>query len=160
MLLRALDDALIGPTSDGESRTTRHRAILDARSFLARPSKDLTTVCALAGLDPEAVIDRMVARIAAAPSPEDLLDNRKAHRPPKPTRPEPERRVVAVYTMNGQTHTRGMAEIIGIDKHLIYTRLSNGWSVEEALTMSKEEARHRARQTMRDSIEAEVQGRQ
>ena len=45
----------------------------------------------------------MVARIAAAPTPEARLDNRKAHLQPKPIRPEPERRVTAVYTMGDRT---------------------------------------------------------
>lgn len=40
VLLRVIDDALIGPTADGVSRTTRHRETLEARRFLIRPSGD------------------------------------------------------------------------------------------------------------------------
>jgi hypothetical protein len=63
VLLRAIEDAL-RPTMMGSAGFDRDKAIQEARDYLTKPSRDLSMVCNLAGLDMQAVIDRMKVQIA------------------------------------------------------------------------------------------------
>lgn len=86
VLLQAVTDALEGVASGGStSNETRIRMTEEARRYLTTPSQDLSTVCNLAGLDPVAVMEAMRKRIAAAPTPEELIGK------PKPAKPRPSR---------------------------------------------------------------------
>lgn len=66
-----LEDALTG-TVIGSGGLSRQNVMRDARIYLTRPSRDLSMVCNLAGLEMQSVIDRMKAQIAKAPTPEEL----------------------------------------------------------------------------------------
>ncbi|WP_147435502.1 hypothetical protein [Paenirhodobacter hankyongi] len=97
----------------------------------------------------QALIERMGPRIAAAPSPEELVAEPRdvrslAKREPAPApkvKPEPIR-----YTFEGETLTlEEWSARTGIKFHTLNGRLRSGWSVEEALTTSVEEARERSK---------------
>lgn len=141
VLLTTVEDALIGaPSMAGHPKVTRIRQIEEARRYLTRPSKDLTTVCTLAGLDPEAVIDAMRKRIADAPSPEELASSGRDSAKPKqpPNIPKPKRTPFRdqSFTINGETLTAAQwAERTGISVVTAQNR-TNGlqWPVEVALT--------------------------
>lgn len=72
VLYRFVCDALEGPR-DIHDRENKIKQCRDARDYLTRPSRDLSMVCNLAGLDMQPVIDRMKAQIAKAPTPEELV---------------------------------------------------------------------------------------
>lgn len=55
-----------------ETPAGRARAIAEARAYLTEYNRDFNTVCSLAGLDPEAVRDRVKRQLANAQSPEAL----------------------------------------------------------------------------------------
>lgn len=74
VLHQAIDDALKGvPSVMAKNHASRVLMTMQAREYLTKPSKDLATVCAFAGVDMDAVIDRMLKQIAAAPTPEELI---------------------------------------------------------------------------------------
>lgn len=74
VLMTAIDDAVSGvPATSCPNPARRVRMTIEARAYITTPSRDLSMVCTLAGLDPAAVLDRMRARIAAAPSIEELF---------------------------------------------------------------------------------------
>ncbi len=79
VLLRAVEDALFGPRHV-QKRATKIILCKEARDYLTQPSRDLSMVCNLAGLDMQAVIDRMRVRIAKAPAPEELASERRRNR--------------------------------------------------------------------------------
>lgn len=58
VLLRAVEDALFGPAGI-QGKNTRARIGQETRDYLTHPSDDLATVCDLAGLNMDVVIDRM-----------------------------------------------------------------------------------------------------
>ena len=69
VLLQAVEDALIGiPARSGMDPARRAAEINAARRYLTKPSEQLDLLCNLAGLNTQAVIDRMKIRIADAPS--------------------------------------------------------------------------------------------
>ena len=76
VLLRAVEDALFGPRHV-QKRAAKISLCKEARDYLTQPSRDLSMACNLAELDMQAVIDRMRARIAKAPAPEDLASERR-----------------------------------------------------------------------------------
>lgn len=86
VLMLTVQDALQGVAlidAGGTGKTARvNRAgfIRHARRYLTTPSKDLAIVCAGAGLDMEAFIDRMVRLIAEAPPAEELAEGRARRR--------------------------------------------------------------------------------
>lgn len=76
VLLLTIDDALKGVSQQGanyKGTAARVCMIEEARRYLTTPSRDLAQVCALAGMEMRAVIDRMKVKIAAAPCPADLV---------------------------------------------------------------------------------------
>ncbi|SEN53468.1 hypothetical protein SAMN04488103_105299 [Gemmobacter aquatilis] len=66
VLMRAITDARLQPTRKplGENAVSE---ALDARRYLTTPSKDLAMVCLFAGVDMEALVDRMRVQVAKAP---------------------------------------------------------------------------------------------
>jgi hypothetical protein len=66
-------EALRGEDLQGTPRERVHD-IKAARYYLTVPNRDFDTVCSLAGLDPDAVRDRMVKMIKEAPSPEEIVE--------------------------------------------------------------------------------------
>lgn len=64
VLMRAIEDAVQGVPVDGRSSERREFETQEARRFLTRPSADLDLVCTFAGVDPEAVRERMRAQIS------------------------------------------------------------------------------------------------
>ena len=71
VLYRFVCDALEG-ARDIYSRELKIRLCQEARIYLTRPSRDLSMICNLAGLEMQPVIDRMKAQIAKAPTPEEI----------------------------------------------------------------------------------------
>jgi len=63
VLLRLVEDAMYVPEAD-TIPAERARLREDARIFLTQPSRDLSMVCNMAGLDMQPVIDRMRAMSA------------------------------------------------------------------------------------------------
>ena len=63
VLARAVEDAVHGVPVSGVLPERREFETQEARRFLTRPSADLDLVCTFAGVDPEAVRDRMRLRI-------------------------------------------------------------------------------------------------
>jgi hypothetical protein len=77
VLFHAIDEALHGPKN--VNRLHFARMCHEARDYITKPNKDLAMVCAMAGVEVEAVIDQMRVQIANAPSPEELAEGpRKA----------------------------------------------------------------------------------
>ncbi|RBP86345.1 hypothetical protein DFO80_12028 [Rhodobacter sp. 140A] len=73
VLARAIDDAVNGvPKVGGLIERSRAKAISEARTLLTTPSDDLEIICAFAGVETDALIERMRARIAEAPNVEEL----------------------------------------------------------------------------------------
>lgn len=72
VLYRFVSDALEG-AKEVLGRDAKIRLCQEARTYLTRPSRDLSMVCNLAGLEMQPVIDRMKAQIAKAPTPEELV---------------------------------------------------------------------------------------
>lgn len=143
VLLRTVEDALIGVPN--ETRISRIRICEEARTYLTTPSKDLAEVCALAGLDMQAVIDRMRNRIKDAPTPEELADNpghsgRFNKAPAKPVQPRPAPFKDQVFTINGESRTAAeWCAQSGIPLARAYSRIKQLWPADQALTMTPKE---------------------
>lgn len=121
VLLEAVHDAVHGlphlARSKVEARTAD--ATQAARDYVLRPHRDFVTICHLAGVDPDAVRER-VARLIA-------------HPPAAPTKATP-----ITYTHDGKTHSlREWTELTGIPGHVITLRLHHGWTLADALTTPK-----------------------
>ncbi|MBY3070750.1 hypothetical protein HFO71_10395 [Rhizobium laguerreae] len=71
VLLNSVQEAF-GIGFVNESAKNRVMMIRDARDYIMRPAKGFIDVCNLAGFDPDAVRERLIPRIKAAPSPEEL----------------------------------------------------------------------------------------
>lgn len=65
VLLLAVEDALTGPKGPKGSAEYRTLQWQRARDYVTRPSKDLAEVCGLAGVDMEAMIERMRVQIGS-----------------------------------------------------------------------------------------------
>lgn len=82
VLMAAVEDALTGAQL-GSTKQAKVSATYEARAYIVTPNSDFNEVCALAGLDPVAVRERLIPQIAAAPKPEQLFairKRRKSHR--------------------------------------------------------------------------------
>ncbi|WP_157970958.1 hypothetical protein [Pseudogemmobacter bohemicus] len=146
-VLRAtVDDAILGPASV-EKPIQKRRICKEAREYLTIASKDLYTVCFLAGLDSEAVIDRMSRRIAEAPSIDEIAGSRRKSRAVMVKRitERKGRKKAATYTFNGETLTaREWSQKTGILASTISGRIDSGWPVSDALTLSVGDGRRRS----------------
>ncbi|WP_336813494.1 hypothetical protein [Bosea sp. MMO-172] len=77
VLLQTLKDATTRNTSTSSS--SLRREIESARNYLTKPNPDFNEVCYLAGLDPQAVRQRAIKLIAAAPSIDELAGAETVH---------------------------------------------------------------------------------
>ncbi|MCB5411879.1 hypothetical protein [Pseudogemmobacter faecipullorum] len=152
VLLCAINDALNAPTtSAGESR--RIQQAHEARAYLTTPSDDLAEVCSLAGIDMDALLDRMQKRLA------------DAH--PLPPRPKlPPARIQPTRTRNRRLEYDGEAltvrewsERTGISAGAIHARLRTGWTVSDALTVAPDESHKRRGQMNSKTITHEGEAR-
>lgn len=157
VLLVMIDDALIGP-HDGRNREHRQLLCQEARDYLTTPSQDLIEVCSLAGIEVEPLIERMVERIAAAPSPEELTSKRRQrsnsfHK----TTAKPKRKRTAfpdrLFTINGITRTaQEWCDRFDIPLQLAKGRIAASWTPERAFTLTTAQAREEQRRTSRDGF--------
>lgn len=135
VLTVAINEAFTGEGILG-SREHRIREITAARRYVTQYNRDFNEVCSLAGLDPDAVRERMAKQLATAPTPEELIE-RKALKPakaPKPAKPAKERSARRL-TLNGESRSvTEWAERTGIPASAIYSRLALGWPLERILT--------------------------
>ena len=141
VLNRAVMDARLEP-EPGAVSPRQAIEVKDARTYLTTPSKDLAAVCAMAGADMEALIDRMKRRVAGAG---DLITTTKTepHLAPQQVRN-------VLHEFDGKRLTvKQLSELTGVAKHLIYSRLHNGWPIEAALNPVKMQGRRAMRQTQR-----------
>lgn len=157
VLLRTVEDALLG-VSQESNRETRINACKEARDYLTRPSADLSEVCALAGMDMQAVIEHMRGRIANAPTPEELADN-----PQKPVstfvkapkKPKVKRVPFGakIFTINGKTRTAAeWCDKTGIPLTLARSRIYSAWLPERAFFVTREQARQEHRDRARQAF--------
>ncbi|MDR6831342.1 hypothetical protein J2W99_005095 [Bosea robiniae] len=77
VLLQAVRDATTRNPSAPSS--SLRREIESARNYLTKPNADFNEVCYLAGLDPQAVRQRAIKLIAAAPSIDQLAGTETVH---------------------------------------------------------------------------------
>lgn len=121
VLLRAIMDARLEPDTP-PIPANAHNDTVDARRYLTTPSKDLAMVCALAGVDMQALIERMQRQVAAVQPAPAYQHRHKKHN--------------ATFTHDGRTLTvREWAEVTGVRQGTIYSRLRRGMSIGEALHM-------------------------
>ncbi len=119
----AISASHIGSRDDTKVRTA------EARHYLTTPSKDLETVCSLAGVDMEALIDRMQKRLADL-APVEIVPLRMGR---KRADPKNARRI----EYNGQCRTVAeWSDISGIPLKALHARITNGWEIADALTTS------------------------
>ncbi len=139
VLLRQVDDALLG-AAGVTGVEQRAQVIEEARAFLTKPSKHLEHLCLCAGIDADALIAHMRARIAHAPDPATLAANRKASRASVTKRTDQPKAKLTRYvdrqlTFKGETLTmQQWADRTGLTVAQIASRLRNDWTVERALT--------------------------
>ena len=118
VLMAQIEDA-VSPAHIGNSGGNKARRSAEARKYLTTPSKDLETVCCFAGVDMEALIDRMRRRIAELP-PLQVVERKGAR----------------VVEHDGQRHTVATwSKMVGIPVKALRNRLHNGWKVADALTV-------------------------
>ncbi|MDR7125550.1 hypothetical protein [Pseudotabrizicola sp. 4114] len=136
VLLLVVQDALHGSVSDSSKLPTRRaHACQSARDYLTTPSLDLSMVCAMAGLDMQAVIDNMTRQIAAAPSPEELAASPVPRRTvPAGPKPEPKPRAKQ-YTYNGESLTlKEWSVRTGLAEGTLRSRMFEHWPIDRAMT--------------------------
>lgn len=63
VLHAAIEDAFQGVRGSSNDTAKRLRKVIDARDYLTKPNTDFDTVCALAGMDADAVRTRMQAKL-------------------------------------------------------------------------------------------------
>ena len=129
VLHRATLDARLEP--EYPAMTPRQALeVKDARAYLTTRSKGLADVCAMAGVDMEALIDRTKLRVAAV-GDQITAKNAEPHKARGQVRS-------VLYEYEGQRLTvKQLSELTGVAKHLIYSRLHSGWSLEAALNPVK-----------------------
>lgn len=149
VLLRTVQDAVIG-AAQVHNKTARIRVCEEARHYLSTPSADLAQVCALAGLDMQALIERMRKQIAAAPTPEELASTRRQMsssftKPPTKPKEKSTRFRDQPFTLDGTTRTASEWCILhGVSMRLVRSRINNGWTHEDAFSLSVAEGKRRA----------------
>lgn len=126
VLHTAVDDAVNGVRAVGANTEDRIRKTVKARRYLTVPNDDFDMVCLLAGLDPEAVRERIKATLAEAPTPNELFKGAKVSKGTKP------------ITFKGVTDSiSGWSRRLGVDQSTLSTRLKKGWPLERALTPAR-----------------------
>lgn len=142
VLALAVQDAIVGSTDAGQTKQTKINQTIQARTYLTTASADLATVCTLADLDPVAVREAMIKRIAAAPTPEQLfsVSRRRMHS------------ATIMLTHEGQTHDlTTWAKITGVSKQALRNRVRKKWDAQRILTtpthMPKAEPKPKAKRS-------------
>lgn len=122
VLLRQIADARLD-ASYWPVPASAHDETAEARRYLTRPSKDLAHVCALAGVDMEALVYRMRKRVASVP-------------PLEPARVKHPRVRDLVIEHDGRSLSVDQWEkITGIPARIIRERLRRDWTTADALTV-------------------------
>jgi len=131
VLVQALEDACGTATLDGKNK---ERAMMEARYWITKPSRDLENVCDLADVD-------MRRMIALAKVEIEKADRRRAERATcGPARPRPANNV-RLITFNGRTlSVTGWARLLGLSPSTISKRLKAGWTIEATLTTTNQHA--------------------
>lgn len=120
VLNTAIDDAIHGSGDNGTIQTKINQTQA-ARRYLTEPNQSCTTVCYLAGVDPEAFYPRMRKRIAELPPAEEVVAS-KGRKSKK-------------HTYLGRRLTcLEWSELTGLPTKIIKARFGDGWSPERALT--------------------------
>ena len=126
VLLRVIMDARLDPSSWPVPKNI-YEDTAEARAYLSAPSKDLAAVCAMAGMDMDALLDRMRKRLAEAPS---LIFDEDA---PGQKRPRMQDRLIE-HAGRCLTQAR-WSEVTGLPQNVIRKRLHKGWTVADALAV-------------------------
>ena len=133
VLHRAVLDARLEPES-GPITPRQALEVKDSRTYLTTRSKWLADVCAMAGVDMEALIESMKLRVAAV-GDQITAKNAEPHKVRGQVRS-------VLYEYDGQRMTvKQLSELTGVAKHLIYSRLHSGWPLEAALNPVKMQGR-------------------
>jgi len=161
VLYQAVDDALNGVAYG--TKNQKRNDIIEARELLTNPSRDLDMICAGAGLEPDAVIERMTKLIAKAPPVEVLMQGKAARASAERQKREQEKKAAktqktpVLYTYNGESLTlTEWSERTGLSVQLIRGRINSGWAFEDAVTTTKKEAALHARQAQSEAIKASL----
>ncbi|PJF10787.1 hypothetical protein [Pseudorhodobacter sp. MZDSW-24AT] len=120
VLSRTIADARLDPSS-WPIPESAYEETAEARKYLTTPSKDLATVCSLAGVESDALVERMQRRVAGVPilSDEGIQTRRKRGK---------------TLTHEGKTVTvLAWSKITGLTPSTIYSRLRHGWPLEDVL---------------------------
>ncbi|WP_415402886.1 hypothetical protein [Tateyamaria sp. SN3-11] len=126
VLHRAIVDATEGAGGTGLSEVHKLRAIERARNLFARPNLDLEVICTLAGYDDDAVIEKAQAKIAEAPSAEELAKSKAKSGAGREATP---------ITYNGKTHTVAeWSDVTGVKETSIRNRLKKNLPLEQVFT--------------------------
>jgi len=127
VLLITVQDALTGSAATGHSGGKQIEETQAARRYVTVPNPDFDLVCTMADLDPVAVREAMIKRLAHAPTPE-TLGAKKRQKP---------RELVSgkLISFNGESlPASAWAKRLGLSTQTIHLRLKNGWSVELTVT--------------------------
>lgn len=120
----AIIDALTGVVGLSGSADEKVRAIEEARAYLLQPNRDFEIVCGLAGLDPDAVRDRLTTQIAHAPTPEQIV-----HRS---GRPKANRRSVRTQSKRKPRQRKPRAQEQGVVSNCAtYAGTSDGTTIQD-----------------------------
>lgn len=157
VLWQAVEDATMGVPGSKATRHHRIRETQEARDYLTRPSAGLAEVCNNAGLEMDAVICRMKAKLATARTAEEVIDDptlrvtgrmKAKASSPKP-RPTPFHAMPV--TIDGVTRTA--AEWCAINGVKLWTATNRfhlkSWPLSDAVSIPASEGRRRSRETMR-----------
>lgn len=134
VLANVIEEAVFG-VGRSKGGTTKQRALLiaDARAYIMKPNRDFNVVCSLAGLDPDAVRERVSKQIEAAPSPEELTTAR-GRRKPVNEKPSTPRSDIKRFDHDGQSLTIGeWSKLTGTPRMTIKQRLAKGWPISRAI---------------------------
>ena len=119
VLLQAVTDAMQEPNPT--DRRAGASSLEKGRAYILEPHQDFATLCYLAGLNPDAVREGVIRRIAehAADPTLRLTLGRKAKS----------------YTHKGRSLTAFQwANEVGLPQSVLSQRFRRGWPIEEALT--------------------------
>ena len=76
-LLQTIDDAINGVAGPSREADKRLKQIKAARLYLTEPNEDCDMVCAMAGIDPDALRRRIQILLVDAATPEELVSRKR-----------------------------------------------------------------------------------
>ncbi len=137
VLVNAIEEAIFGISRSNYSNPkTRVTHIIEARAYVTVPNRDFDMVCSLAGLDPDAVRERVAQQLATAASPEELLNSasrKPSARPRRKSGPKP-RPDAQRFEHDGKNLTIAeWAALSGMRASAIRQRLNTGWHISRAI---------------------------